>query len=87
MCQFNTKVIVKIKIVSGLADTTRLSVLESLREGGKTTFEIIKETKHNQSSVSNHLVCLMDFGLLIIEEKKRTYFPSIQSHGRDFQYE
>ena len=49
------KTIIKSKIIRGLADTTRLSILESLREGEKTTSEIVKETKHNQSNVSNHL--------------------------------
>ena len=54
----------KAKLFRGLADTTRLSILELLREGEKTTSEIVKETKHNQSNVSNHLACLLDCGLV-----------------------
>jgi DNA-binding transcriptional ArsR family regulator len=54
----------KAKLFRGLADTTRLSILESLRKGEKTTSEIVKETKHNQSNVSNHLACLLDCGLV-----------------------
>lgn len=54
----------KAKLFRGLADTTRLSILEALRGGEKTTSEIVKETKHNQSNVSNHLACLLDCGLV-----------------------
>jgi len=54
----------KAKLFRGLADTTRLSILECLRDGEKTTSQIVKETKHNQSNVSNHLACLLDCGLV-----------------------
>jgi len=54
----------KAKLFRGLADNTRLSILESLREEEKTTSQIVKETKHNQSNVTNHLACLLDCGLV-----------------------
>lgn len=58
------KLSLKAKLFRGLGDSTRLSILESLRGGEKTTSEIVKETKHNQSNVSNHLACLLDCGLV-----------------------
>jgi len=58
------KLSLKAKLFRGLADTTRLSILEALRDGEKTTSEIVKETTHHQSNVSNHLTCLLDCGLV-----------------------
>ena len=65
----------KAKLFRGLADTTRLSILECLRDGEKTTSQIVKETKHNQSNVSNHLACLLDCGLVKNrKEGKNTFY-------------
>ncbi len=47
-----------------MADSTRLSILETLRDGEKNHSEIVNETTHNQSNVSNHLACLLDCGLV-----------------------
>jgi len=58
------KLSLKAKLFRGLADTTRLSILESLRKGEKTTSDIVKETNQSQSNVSNHLACLLDCGLV-----------------------
>src|SRR5581483_8278819 len=54
----------KAKLFRGLGDPTRLSILETLREGEKTTSQIVLETGHSQSNVSNHLACLLDCGLV-----------------------
>ena len=58
------KLSLKAKLFRGLADSTRLSILEALRDGEKNIGEIVKETKHKQSNVSNHLACLLDCGLV-----------------------
>jgi len=58
------KLSLKAKLFRGLADSTRLSILEALRDGEKNTSEIVKKTAHNQSNVSNHLACLLDCGLV-----------------------
>ncbi|MGC2427049.1 MAG: metalloregulator ArsR/SmtB family transcription factor, partial [Nitrososphaeraceae archaeon] len=52
----------KAKLFRGLGDSTRLSILESLRKGEKATSQIVKETGQSQSNVSNHLACLLDCG-------------------------
>ncbi len=62
-----------------MADTTRLSILESLREGEKTTSQIVKETKHNQSNVSNHLACLLDCGLVKNRREGKNIFYKLNN--------
>jgi len=59
------KLSLKAKLFRGLGDSTRLSILESLREGEKTTSQIVVETSgQSQSNISNHLSCLLDCGLV-----------------------
>src|SRR5919204_5453003 len=58
------KMSLKAKLFRGLGDSTRLSILECLREGEKTTSQIVTETGQSQSNVSNHLSCLLDCGLV-----------------------
>jgi len=58
------KLKLKAKLFRGLGDSTRLSILESLREGEKSASQIVKETRQSQSNVSNHLACLLDCGLV-----------------------
>lgn len=59
------KLSLKAKLFRGLGDSTRLSILESLREGEKTTSQIVAETSgQSQSNISNHLSCLLDCGLV-----------------------
>jgi DNA-binding transcriptional ArsR family regulator len=58
------KLVLKAKLFRGLGDPTRLSILESLREGEKSASEIVRETGQSQPNVSNHLACLLDCGLV-----------------------
>jgi DNA-binding transcriptional ArsR family regulator len=67
----------KAKLFRGLGDSTRLSILESLREGEKPTFQIVKETGHSQSNVSNHLACLLDCGLVKNRRQGKNIFYSL----------
>ncbi|MDF0682035.1 MAG: metalloregulator ArsR/SmtB family transcription factor [Candidatus Nitrosocosmicus sp.] len=69
----------KAKLFRGLADTTRLSILESLRRGEKTTSEIVKETNQNQSNISNHLSCLLDCGLVRNRREGKNVFYDLNN--------
>ena len=69
----------KAKLFRGLGDSTRLSIMETLREGEKTTSEIVKETKHNQSNISNHLSCLLDCGLVKNRREGKNIFYSLSN--------
>lgn len=54
----------KAKFFRGMADPSRLALLEALREGEKTVGTLVTETGLSQSNVSGHLACLKDCGLV-----------------------
>lgn len=59
------------KLFRGLADPSRLSILESLRAGPQTVGEIVAATGLSQSNTSNHLRCLSECGLVSGEQHGR----------------
>lgn len=52
------------RIVSALADPTRMSVMEKLRDGPKSVGEIAKDLPVSRPAVSQHLRVLKDAGLV-----------------------
>ena len=54
----------KAKLFRGFADPSRLSILESLRTGPRNVGEVVSATGLAQSSVSAHLACLYECGLV-----------------------
>ncbi|HKP75165.1 MAG TPA: metalloregulator ArsR/SmtB family transcription factor [Longimicrobiaceae bacterium] len=61
----------KAKLFRGLADPSRLSILEALREGARSVGELVQATGLTQSNTSNHLACLLDCGLVEREQQGR----------------
>lgn len=61
----------KAKFFRGLADPSRLSILDSLSCGPLSVSEIVSATGLSQSNVSNHLSCLRDCGLVVFEQQGR----------------
>jgi DNA-binding transcriptional ArsR family regulator len=59
-----TKQEVSAKFFRGLADSSRLSILQLLVDGPFNVGEIVEATGLTQSNVSNHLSCLRDCGLV-----------------------
>jgi len=59
------------KLFRGFSDPSRLSILDSLRDGPLAVKEIVQETGLTQSNVSNHLGCLRDCGLVVYEQRGR----------------
>jgi len=59
----------KGKLFRGLADPSRLAILETLRPGPCTVTEIVAATGLRQSNASNHLSCLLDCGLVAREQR------------------
>jgi DNA-binding transcriptional ArsR family regulator len=55
----------KAKLFRGFSDTSRLSILEALRDGPLTVGAIVEKTGLSQSNVSNHLRCLSDCDLVL----------------------
>jgi DNA-binding transcriptional ArsR family regulator len=66
-----TGLAVKATLFRGFGDSSRLKILETLREGPLTVGEIVDATELSQSNVSNHLGCLRDCGLVTAERQGR----------------
>jgi len=73
------KLTLKAKLFRGLGDPTRLSILQSLAEGEKTTTQIFEEISQSQSNVSNHLSCLLDCGLVKNRRQGKNIFYSLSN--------
>jgi DNA-binding transcriptional ArsR family regulator len=59
------------KLFRGFSDSSRLAILEVLREGPRAVNQIVQATGLSQPNVSNHLGCLRDCGLVISEQRGR----------------
>ena len=68
---------IKAKFFRGLADSSRLMVLEALREGPRCVSEIVGATGLSQPSASGHLACLWDCGLVNREHRGRFVYYTI----------
>ncbi len=68
----------RAKLFRGFSDESRLSILESLRDGPRNVSDIVEETGLGQSNVSNHLACLLDCGLVTREPRGRFVFYGLR---------
>ena len=66
--------ILKAKLFRGLADPSRLAILESLRSGEKSVSEIVDATGLSQPNASAHLSCLRECGLVVGRQEGRFIF-------------
>jgi len=66
-----TSIALQAKLFRGFADPSRLSIMETLRDGEMTVTEIVEATELSQSNISNHLACLRDCGLVTAEQDGR----------------
>ncbi len=65
----------RVKILSALADSTRLEILQYLSEGERCVCEIIPAFQRSQSAISKHLNVLHEVGILDRRfEGKRTLY-------------
>lgn len=65
------------RFFKGLADASRLSILETIIEGPKSVSEIVKITKLSQPNTSLHLSCLLECGLVSKVKKGREVFYKV----------
>ena len=75
----NPSLALKAKLFRGLADASRLAILEALRSGEKMVSEIVAQTGLSQPNVSGHLTCLKDCGLLVSRQEGRCVFYALAS--------
>ena len=65
----------KAKLFRGLADPSRLAILEALRPGERTVSELVQVTGLTQPNASGHLACLRECGLVTSRQEGRyTYY-------------
>ena len=67
----------KAKLFRGLADPSRLAIVEVLRTGEKTVSEIVAATKLSQPNASAHLACLKDCGLVESRQEGKFVFYTV----------
>src|SRR5687767_1954270 len=74
---------IQAKLFRGFSDPSRLSILDTLRNGALTVGEIVESTGLSQSNVSNHLGCLRDCGLVAAEQKGRFVYYGLSDERVD----
>lgn len=67
----------KAKLFRGLADPSRLAILEALRSGEKAVSQIVAATRLSQPNASGHLACLKDCGLVQSRQEGRFVYYSL----------
>jgi ArsR family transcriptional regulator, cadmium/lead-responsive transcriptional repressor len=69
--EFAQSLALKAKLFRGFSDSSRLAIVEALRDGPRSVTEIVEVTGLTQSNASNHLACLLDCGLVEREQRGR----------------
>ena len=67
----------KLAMLRGLADSSRLRILESLAQGSLHVLEVVDVTGLNQPNTSNHLSYLLRCGLIERERAGRFVYYSL----------
>lgn len=71
------RVPLKAKLFRGLADPSRLAVLEALHAGPQCVSEVVAVTGLSQPNASAHLACLEDCGLVSRERRGKFVYYAI----------
>jgi ArsR family transcriptional regulator, cadmium/lead-responsive transcriptional repressor len=67
----------KAKLFRGLADPSRLLIVETLRSGEKTVSQVVEHTGLSQPNASAHLSCLQDCGLVTRRQDGRFVYYAL----------
>lgn len=67
----------KAKLFRGLADPSRLAILEALRSGERTVSEVTAAAGLSQPNASAHLACLRDCGLVVSRQEGRFVYYAL----------
>ena len=71
----------KAKLFRGLADLSRLRLIEAVRSGPKCVSELVTLTRLSQPNVSAHLACLRECGLVVAcPDGRRVYYRLADPH-------
>ncbi|MFS0603355.1 ArsR/SmtB family transcription factor [Peribacillus frigoritolerans] len=79
-----TDIDMKVKLIHGFSNKTRIQILESIKSQEKTVSQIVEEIKGNQSNISQHLACLKGCGIIVgRNEGKYCYYSLRNQHIRE----
>ncbi len=74
----------KVKLIHGFSNKTRIQILESIKNQEKTVSQIVEEINGNQSNISQHLACLKGCGIIVgRNEGKYCYYSLRNQHIRN----
>ncbi|MDU1847775.1 MAG: metalloregulator ArsR/SmtB family transcription factor [Niallia nealsonii] len=80
----NNTLDLKVKLIHGFSNKTRIQILECLKDEEKTVSQIVKEIDGNQSNISQHLACLKGCGIIAgRNEGKYCFYRLRNQHIRD----
>ncbi|WP_299094250.1 metalloregulator ArsR/SmtB family transcription factor [uncultured Metabacillus sp.] len=80
----NADIDMKVKLIHGFSNKTRIQILESIKEKEKTVSQIVEEINGNQSNISQHLACLKGCGIIVgRNEGKYCYYSLRNQNIRD----
>ncbi len=80
----NIDINMKVKLIHGFSNKTRIQILESIKNQEKTVSKIVEEIKGSQSNISQHLACLKGCGIIVgRNEGKYCYYSLRNQHIRD----
>jgi len=68
---------IKAKLFRGLADQSRLAVLDALRDGPRCVSAVVAATGLSQPNASAHLACLEDCGLVTRERRGKFVYYTV----------
>jgi DNA-binding transcriptional ArsR family regulator len=69
---------VKVKLLRGFSDKTRIQILGCIKDQEKIVSEIVSELKGNQSNISQHLACLKGCGLIVGRQEGKYIYYSLR---------
>lgn len=69
----------KVKFLKGLADKTRLQILETLRHKEMVVSDIVQALEGNQSNISQHLACLKECGFIQSRQEGKYVYYSLKA--------
>ncbi|SJZ51358.1 DNA-binding transcriptional regulator, ArsR family [Pilibacter termitis] len=70
----------RLKLIHGLSNQTRLSILEALKEEEKNVSDILGIVGGTQSNLSQHLACLKECGIIKSRQDGKYAYYSLSNH-------
>lgn len=71
----------KVEFLRGLADNTRLKIVEALKEQEKTVSELVETVGSSQANISTHLKLLKTTGIVKSRSKGKYMYYSLRGEA------